>query len=300
MTTTPALTVLIPSVNGAILFECLSALGAAAPSVDGALEVIVIVRCGALLRRQLAEVHPDAIVLPVDAGTTIPEMRALGFRRARGAAVAVIEDHVIVPPDWPRRLLDALAAGAAVVGGSVQNAAIGSTVDWAAFLCEYSHMLAPVGGERVDGVTGNNVVYRRDLIEKYASVLAAGRWEDHFHSAMRDDGVALTCRPEIVVGHKMHYRIRDYVGQRYLYSRAYAGMRRPAMPAAGRAVRTLSALALPPLLLARIVGRVRASGRHQAELVRSLPLLLLFVCSWAVGEAVGYAIGTGNALARVK
>ncbi len=300
MTTTPALTVIIPSVNGAILFECLSALGAAAPSVNGSLELIVIERCGAHVRRQLADLHPEVIVLPVDTDTTIPEMRALGFRQARGAAVAVIEDHVIVPPDWPRRMLDALAEGADVVGGSVQNAATGTTVDWAAFLCEYSHMLAPVGGERVDGVTGNNVVYRGALIDKYATVLAAGRWEDYFHSAMRDDGVALTCRPEIVVGHKMHYRIRDYVGQRYLYSRAYAGMRRSAMPAAQRAVHTLAAFALPPLLLARIVGRVRASGRHQAELARSLPLLLLFVCSWAAGEAVGYAVGPGNALARVK
>lgn len=300
MTAMPALSVIIPSVNGAILFECLSALGAASPSVDGSLELIVVERCGAHLRRQLADRCPQAVVLPVDAGTTIPEMRALGFRQASGAAVAVIEDHVIVPPDWPRRMLDALAAGADVVGGSVQNAATGTTVDWAAFLCEYSHMLAPVGGERVDGVTGNNVVYRAALVKKYASVLAAGRWEDYFHSAMRDDGVALTCRPEIVVGHKMHYRIRDYVGQRYLYSRAYAGMRRSAIPAAGRAVRTLAAFALPPLLLARIVGRVRASGRHQDELVRSLPLLLLFVCSWAAGEAVGYAVGPGNALARVK
>jgi hypothetical protein len=227
-------------------------------------------------------------------------MRALGFSHARGGAIAVIEDHVIVAADWPRRLLDELAAGADVVGGSVQNAATTTTVDWAAFLCEYSHMLAPVGGDRVDGVTGNNVVYRRALVEKYAGVLQEGRWEDYFHARMRDDGVALTCRPEIVVGHKMHYRIRDYVGQRYLYSRAYAGIRRSTMAPARRAVSALGALALPPLLFARIVGRVRASRRHQAELVRSLPLLLLFVCSWAAGEAVGYAVGAGNSLARVK
>ena len=295
----PDLSVIIPSVNGGILFECLSALRAAAASA-GTLEIVVVDRCGAHIRRVLADRFPEAIVLPVEPDTTIPHMRALGFRQARGSAIAVIEDHVIVPADWPRRLLDALAAGADVVGGSVQNAATATTVDWAAFLCEYSHMLAPVGGQRVDGLTGNNVVYRRALVEKYADVLEQGRWEDYFHTTMRDDGVALTCRPEIVVGHKMHYRVRDYVGQRYLYSRAYAGMRRDVLPWSRRAMFALGAFALPPLLFARIVGRVRASGRHQAELLRSLPLLALFVCSWAAGEAVGYAVGGGNALARVK
>ena len=299
MTLQPALTAIVPSVNGNILLECLAALRAAAPSV-GSLEIIVVERCGARVRRLVAERFPEAIVLPVEPGTTIPEMRARGFHQARGGAIAVIEDHVIVPPDWPRRLLDALAAGADVVGGSVENAATATTVDWAAFLCEYSHMLTPAGGDCVDGLTGNNVVYRRALVEKFAAVLDEGRWEDHFHSMLRANGVALTCRPEITVGHKMHYRIRDYVGQRYLYARAYAGMRRAAMPNVKRAMFALGAVALPPVLFTRIVGRVRASGRYQAELVRSLPLLVLFVFSWAAGEAVGYAVGSGNALARVK
>jgi hypothetical protein len=303
-TAAPALSVIVPSVNGNIVLECLAALRVAAlwlaaPSAES-MEIVVIERCGAHVRHLIADRYPEATILPVGPDATIPEMRALGFRHARGGAIAVIEDHVVVPPDWPRRLLDALAEGADVVGGSVQNAATTTTVDWAAFLCEYSHMLAPVGGNRVEGLTGNNVVYKRALIEKYAAVLGEGRWEDHFHTTLRNDGIALVCRPDIAVGHRMHYRIRDYVGQRYLYARAYAGGRGQTMTAAMRAGFAVGACALPPLLFARIVSRVRSSGRHQAELVRSLPLLVLFVCAWAAGEAVGYAMGAGNALARVK
>jgi hypothetical protein len=295
----PALSVIVPSVNGSILFECLTALRAATAATPST-EVVVVDRCGPHVRRGVADRFPEVVLVGVPQETTIPEMRAVGLRHARGAAIAVIEDHVLVPPDWPRRLLEGLATGADVVGGSVQNAATGTTVDWAAFLCEYSHMLAPVGGDRVDGLTGNNVVYRRRLVEKYAWVLEQGRWEDHMHAAMRNDGVTLTCRPDIVVAHKMHYRIRDYVSQRYLYARSYAGMRRADMALARRAAFALGSIALPPVLFARIVNRVRASGRHRAELVRSLPLLVLFVCAWAAGEAVGYAAGGGNALARVK
>jgi hypothetical protein len=45
------------------------------------------------------------------------------------------------------------------------------------------------------------------------------------HDAMRADGVKLICDPNIVVGHKMHYRFVDYLSQRYLYARSYAGAR---------------------------------------------------------------------------
>ena len=59
-------------------------------------------------------------------------------------------------------------------------------------------------------------------------------------------------------------------------------------------------VALAPVLLLRIVCRVLARRCYQAELVRSLPLLVLFVGAWAAGEAVGYAAGPGDALARVR
>jgi hypothetical protein len=47
------------------------------------------------------------------------------------------------------------------------------------------------------------------------------------------------------------------------------------------------------------VKRVVAKRRHRAELVRSLPLLGVFVVSWALGEMVGYVAGPGDSLAKV-
>ena len=51
---------------------------------------------------------------------------------------------------------------------------------------------------------------------------------------------------------------------------------------------------------ARIARSVWASGTPRADLLRSLPLLLLFVCAWGFGETVGAWVGPGNALSRVK
>jgi hypothetical protein len=60
-----------------------------------------------------------------------------------------------------------------------------------------------------------------------------------------------------------------------------------------------AALALPPLLFYRTISRIVSKGRHRAELVRSLPLLAVFVVSWALGEMVGYVAGPGDSLAKV-
>jgi hypothetical protein len=138
------------------------------------------------------------------------------------------------------------------------------------------------------------------LLVKYQSVVESGGWENRLHDALRDDGVPLTCRPEIVIGHKMHYSFGLYMSQRYIYARSYAGARVEGAGFAKRAAMGAASLALPPILFWRTVSRVRSKGRHRAELVRSLPLLALFVVAWAAGEAVGYLTGAGNSLSKVR
>jgi len=131
-------------------------------------------------------------------------------------------------------------------------------------------------------------------------VIAEGRWEDRLHQAMRDDGVLLYSRPEIVVGHKMHYTVSLYTSQRYLYSRAYAGSRFRGASLARRMATGLAAFALPPLIFRRVVATVWRKGRFRGELVRSLPLLGWFSLAWAAGEIVGYWFGPGDAFGRVR
>lgn len=293
----PELSIVVPSVNGfADLAGCLRALADGTTSV--AHEVLVVDRLGAELRSAVRRDFPDARLVECPSGTTIPDMRALAFEAARAPAVAVIEDHVLVPAGWARRMLDALADSAAV-GGGVANAATGSIVDWAAFLCEYSHLLPPLPAGPVESIAGNNTIYRRDAVLAQRQALGHGQWEDHLHRALRRSGETLVCRPDIVVNHKKHYTFGEYFTQRYLYARSYAGARLGARSAALRLAYGAAALALPPVLFWRVVSRVYVRGAHRAELVQSLPLLAAFVCAWALGEAVGAWFGAGDALSRV-
>lgn len=295
---TASLSVVIPSVNGwDDLGGCLRALEAVRERVG--LQAIVVDRIGEPVRSKVREQFPWVVVVDAPAGTTIPVLRAMGFARAEGESVAVIEDHVQVPPEWGATLLAAQAAGADVVGGAVENLATERLVDRAAFLCEYSHLLPPLPEGPVAGLPGNNVVYRRSLLHRYADVVAAGRWENHLHEAMRGDGIQLVSRPDIRVGHKKHYTIREYVSQRFLYSRSYAGARTESWPWWRRLAYGVAALGLPGMLLWRVVSTVWRKGVDRVEIVRAFPLLVVFVASWGVGEVVGAWAGQGDALSRV-
>ncbi len=292
------LSVIVPSVNGiSDLKGCLDALFA---SEGASLEVIVVDRTNEAQRWTVERDYPDAVLIRVPPGTTIPEMRKIAIRRAGAPAVAVIEDHVLVPPDWARRMLDALEEGHDVVGGAVENAATDTLTDWAAFLCEYSSVLPPLPAGPSTWLPGNNVIYRRAVLERFDAVLDDHGWENRLHDAMRAGGVELIMRPDIVVGHKMHYSFGLYISQRFLYSRSYAGARVAGAPLAHRLKMGALAFALPPVIFLRTVSRIRAKNYHVDKLIRSLPHQVAFAVSWGVGEIVGYWFGPGTALSKVR
>ena len=294
----PELSVVIPAVNGwADLDRCLTALGRERDAVR--LQVLVPERCGPEVRDAAAKKYPWATVMPVPVGTSIPQMRAQAIHAARAPKVAVIEDHVIVSPGWARAMIDACDANHRVVGGGLVNVATETRVDWAAWLCEYNHLAGPMPAGKVEGIHGNHTVYERSLLEQFRDVIDAGRWEDALHGAARASGVDLWARPDIVAGHQKHYTVREYATQRFLYSRAYAAMRAQGTGLARRFVYGAAAFALPPVLFARIVARVWSGGLYRRHLIPSLPLLLLFVIAWGLGEVAGAWFGDGGALARV-
>jgi glycosyltransferase involved in cell wall biosynthesis len=296
----PQLSVIVPSVNHSSLLE--ATLGALEKQDGGCqIEVLVPERTGEEARSLLEQRFPSVTPLPLPSGTTIPAMRRVAFEAAKAPVVAVIEDHVIVPPDWASRFLDAVTTETPVVGGWVHNSATERLVDRAAFLCEYGHMLVPLPSGSADWVTGNNVAYHRSILDRYRDVISEEKWENHLHDAIREGGTPLIRARDIDVAHKMHYRSAwEYAGQRYLYSRAYAGMR---LRDAGRAKALaygLAAFVLPPVLLARIVKSGWSVPEARLDLVKALPLLSLFVSAWALGEMVGAWAGPGDALGRVR
>lgn len=288
----------MPVVN--TLRDAIDALTALQKEREGVrLEALVVNRLGSSVGASLEQRFPWIRRIDVDVHATIPRMRQIAIEQARGDAVGVIEDHVIVPEGWARRMLDQLQQGHDVVGGSIDNAAVDTLLDWACFLTEYSHCIPPIPAGKVEWVPGNNVVYRRDVLDKYKHVLDPEKWEDHLHNALKAAGVELFSEPGIVVGHKKHYTLMEYVTQRYYYARSYAGARVRDSSGLKKLAYGAGAMGLPPVLMARTLSRLFKKGRHLDKLVPSVPLISLFIMSWSVGEVLGSWFGAGDSLEKV-
>jgi Glycosyl transferase family 2 len=294
--TEPALSVVVASVNGMpYLGKCLDALTERCPGA----EIVVADWTDEATRAAVRERWPHVKLLSFDEPTAVPELRAAGVFAAVAPVVALIEDHCLVTREWADRLTAGHAAGHGVVGGPVRNVATGRIRDWAAFFCEYNAVMEPMPAGPVAGLPGMNVSYDRRALAAIDDLLRAGRWENWLHPRLQERGFELWCEPAAVVEHDKDFGLHEFLSQRYHYSRSYAGMRNPEL--GGR--RFLYALGTPlllPLLYRRMARNVFSRRRERRQFLLATPLILLYVAVWALGESVGYLLGGGRSLLRVR
>ena len=290
------LSVVIASVNGfPYLGECLDALREHAPEA----EVVVADWTDDATRDRVRDGWPEVRLISFDEPTAIPELRAAGIAAATAPNVAVIEDHCVVTEGWSDRIVEAHQEGHAVVGGAVRNVVTGRVRDWAAFLCEYSEHMEPLASGPAPSLPGMNVSYDRRALSSMEPLLREGAWESWLHPHLQRSGFELYSVPGLTIEHAKDFGLREFLSQRWHYSRSHAGMRNPEL-GPRRALYVLGSPLLVPLLSWRIARNVLRKGRHRRELALASPLVLLFVATWSVGEAVGYAFGGGRSLLKVR
>ena len=154
------------------------------------------------------------------------------------------------------------------------------------------------GGARAR--TRNNLTYDRELLPLIADLLMP-RLGGGVQCPLASLGHASFLDPAAVMLHKKSFGLGEFIGQRYHYARAYAGLRLRNAPFWRRPLYAGFAVTLlPPFLLRRPAQNVWRNGRHRRELILTLPLLALFVIAWGVGELVGYLFGPGESLGKVE
>jgi hypothetical protein len=67
-----------------------------------------------------------------------------------------------------------------------------------------------------------------------------------------------------------------------------------------RAIYAAIAAALPALMLWRIAQQVFHKRRYRKKFLLALPLLSVFMTSYAAGEFAGYLFGSGASLLKVE
>jgi glycosyltransferase involved in cell wall biosynthesis len=292
------LSVVIASVNGLpIIDDCLGSLFKQEKTAE--LEVIVVARCPKEVIASICEKYSNVKLIEAPSRTSIPQLRALGFRESSGDIVAVLEDHCLVASDWAQRVIETHRFRYPVIGGSVENAAHQRIVDWAAFFCEYYRAMKPIPEGEVDFVPGNNVSYKKEILERFRDDFGAGIWDFELHERLKKVHVPLYLRPTILVYHKMSGSLGWFLIQKFYFARSLAGMRNKNKSWNVRCVYATGALILPMILFARISRTIWKKGMHRTEFLLSIPFLLPMLITWGIGEAVGNIFGAGSSTIKV-
>jgi GT2 family glycosyltransferase len=295
----PKFSVIIASVNGLpTIAECLTALDER--QGDFEVEVIVVDATTDGTADYIRTNFPQVKLLKLAERPGIPEMRAVGMREATGDFLVVTEDHCIAPANWFAEFAKGHAAGYAVVGGAVENASVARLVDWAVFLCEYSSFMPPISAGEVEFLAGNNVSYRRTVIEQIDESVKNDFWEYFLQAEMRKKDIRFLSAPSILVNHKKEFGFFYFLSQRFHYSRSFAAMRRKKSTLRQQFIYLAYTPFAPFHLLGRVINNVWQKKRHRKVLLLSFPLLAAFMCSYAAGELAGQLFGSGNSLAKVE
>ncbi|MCI0412545.1 glycosyltransferase [bacterium] len=296
---TPKVSVVVASVVGPpFVDDCIASLAQQEDEPD--FEVLVVDCHGEGTRNRLQQKYPFVKIFPQDSRKTIPELRRIGVENARGDFVAIIEEHCTAAKNWVNTIANSFDPQVAAIGGTVQDDNYVRLRDWVTYFVEYNAYMPPMPQGNVYDLPGNNVAFRKEILLKHLSQLKEGYWEAFLYSRLAEEGAILKSVPAMVVYHRGPFPYGYYLGQRYLFSRAYAGARRKVMPPGKRFIYTLVSPALPALLLARISARVLQKKHRVGKYVRTFPLLIPAAVVYIAGELMGYLFGPGDALMKVE
>jgi hypothetical protein len=295
----PVISVVIASVNSPRLLE--QALGALDLEPERTrMEIVVVERSGTGVRKFLETRDLPVKIVTVDEPLSIPRLRHAGAVCTTGRIVAFLEDHVTVEYGWTNAMLRAIEQYEAVaVGGAVENSKKG-IVNAAAYYCEYTRYMHPVPEGVWHDLPGNNIAYRREALFEHLDVLDSGKWESWINQKLEADGARIASTNSAAVLHIKPFRFWHFLTQRFHFSRSFAGMRRVDQTRAQSLAYGFGSLALPPLLMLRIVREVIRKQRFGREFLAAAPVVGVFLMVGALGEMMGYLFGLGDSLERVE
>lgn len=257
-------------------------------------EILVADGDGHGLPDNTAQLYPEVVWLREN-GASVFRLRGLAMASARGAVIAVTEDHCEVAPDWCARVVEAHKnyPDAAAIGGVVENGATTRLIDWANFFLVFGPFTAPIeNGEQSRISLQANISYKARVVPRVVPPL--GMMEMLFNRELIARGEKLVADDSLVVHHIQSWGFFGTFAAHFHNGRSIAGFRLRDIGWPERALRLLGAFILPPVLYWRTLAPIAAKRRLALPALMSSPLLALLVICHSAGEFVGYVAGAGK------
>jgi glycosyltransferase involved in cell wall biosynthesis len=227
-------------------------------------------------------------------------LKAIGILVARGEIIVITEPYCIAANNWFSSILKAHDSHYSVISGAVEPICYNNITSWATYFCEYGSFMLPFKKTFYSEVTGNNISYKRDILQKYfLDIQNKGFWKVFLQWKLQETGIAMISDPDILVYHNKHYQFSDFFRKRYYFGRCFSGTRRKEMSFMEIVFYIIINPLLPLIFIYRLSKQIIPKRRYLKEYAASLPLLFLFFVNWSIGELCGYVFGTGNSCENV-
>jgi hypothetical protein len=222
-------------------------------------------------------------------------LRARGLALARGALVALLEDHARPDPRWCDAIVDAHASASAAIGGAIEND-VDLPLNWAVWFCDFGRYQNPVPAGPSQFASDANTAYKRGALESVRAVWEASFNEVVVNGALMAAGATVALDPQMIVyQHRSDLELGEALRERYVWGRSYAMARSVHLGTAARFVHAAASPILPLVLMARIAGTAWSRRRHFRQFLRCAPLIALLTLCWSVGECAGYVAARASA-----
>lgn len=235
-------------------------------------------------------------------GATMHQLMARTLVEGRGEILAMTEDHCAVSPDWCAAVLRAHAEfpDADLIGGVVENGAVGSLIDWANFLAVNSASLPPLASGPARELCGraNLSLKRRALPTGFSP---AGLADYTLKDDLARDGRVLWNDPRLVVSHVQSPGRVRVLWHHLLAGRSSTALLHAQTPLAERRREGLRRLASLPVVALRDTWRtiayiIRNKPDYRNVALASAPAMVVLRALHVVGEVLALFFGPGGEL----
>lgn len=234
-------------------------------------------------------------VLEIDSIQSHAAARAVGVREARAKIVFIGETHTYAHEGWAETLIEAHREWDVVVP-AFGNANPASALSWAGFLSDYGSWGEGREPGRVGSWPGFNTSYRRSTLLEFGDQLElALQAGDAIRTGVLERGGRVRFEPTVRIDHLNVDRLGPWIDERYLCGLLMAADRATGWSWLRRIAYAFASPLIASLLLWRTSGAVLRALRQARLPAGSIPAWVLGTLVRTAGEAIGYAVGAGDA-----
>ncbi len=222
-------------------------------------------------------------------------LRARAMAISRGGLIALIEDHARPDPRWCANIVKAHKESYAGVGGAMDNM-VDRPLNWAVYFCDYGRYQNPLPEGESHFASDSNVSFKRAALEKVRDAWAQAFREVIVNGALIDLGEKVVLRRDILVLQcRTGLRFWPAMRERFVWGRSYSATRNATLGLPKRLALAVLSPTLPVVLTFRLARTALERRRYFGKFLVALPLIVILLASWSVGEGLGYVTGVRRA-----